>query len=151
MAAATRLAMRMGQETEAAPFTSRQGRIGPLSPMLLAIVDDDDDVRVALTRLLKSMGHEVRVFSSGEEFAAAAIAVDCAIVDVRLPGLNGFELREYLRERVDSVPVVLITGDASRLDKKAARTVDTPLLSKPFDDVALMAAIADAMAQPESL
>src|SRR5215218_6691976 len=62
----------------------------------LVIVDDDEDVRAALRRLLRSMGHEVHLFASAEEYEAGPAAADCLIVDLRLPGLNGFELRDRL-------------------------------------------------------
>src|SRR5262245_41796434 len=84
-------------------------------PLTLAIIDDDNDVRTSLVRLLCAMGHEVRAYPSAEDFEAAAAAVDCAIVDVRLPGLSGFDLRERLRRRRPPTPVVLITGDGDRL------------------------------------
>ena len=111
--------------------------------MTLAIVDDDDDVRMALFRLLRAIGHEVRVFTSAEDFEADAGPVDCAIVDVRLPGLSGLELRERLRSRLAPVPVVLITGDGDRLARDSA--IGTPLVTKPFDAVVLTAAIAEAL------
>ena len=66
----------------------------PTTSMTLAIVDDDEDVRTALARLLRSMGHAVRAFDSAEAFEAEPTAVDCVIVDVRLPGLSGLELRD---------------------------------------------------------
>ena len=113
--------------------------------MTLAIVDDDDDVRMALFRLLRAIGHEVRVFTSAEDFEADAGPVDCAIVDVRLPGLSGLELRERLRSRLAPVPVVLITGDGDRLARDSASAIATPLVTKPFDAVVLTAAIAEAL------
>jgi FixJ family two-component response regulator len=115
--------------------------------MTLAIVDDDDDVRTALSRLLCAMGHEVQVFASAEEFEAAAISVGCAIVDVRLPGLSGLELRERLCNRIVPTPVVLITGDGDRLARDIAG--ETPLVTKPFDDVVLAAAITTAVSTVE--
>ena len=117
--------------------------------MTLAVVDDDDDVRRALARLLYSMGHEVRVFTSAEDFESVAVAVDCAIVDVRLPGVSGLELLERLRSRMTPTPVVLITGDGDRLARDIARPFDTPLITKPFDEAALSAAITDAIASTE--
>ena len=114
-------------------------------PMTLAIVDDDDDVRRALSRLLRSMGHEVRVFASAEAFHADTVVADCVIVDVRLPGQNGLELREHLLSRIVPTPVVLITGDGDRLAVDTPRAVDTPLVTKPFDDAVLAAAIASAI------
>ena len=112
--------------------------------MHLAIVDDDDDVRTALSRLLTVMGHRVTAFASAEAFEAAPVAVDCMLIDVRLPGLNGFELRERLRGRLGPIPMVLMTGDGDRLDPDT-RLGDTPIMSKPFDDAALTKAITDAM------
>ena len=47
--------------------------------LTLAIVDDDDDVRTALARLLRSLGHEVRLFASAEEFEAEIVVADCLI------------------------------------------------------------------------
>lgn len=114
--------------------------------MTLAIVDDDDDVRRALARLLRSLGHDVSTFASAEEFETQAVTVECAIVDVRLPGMNGLELRERLCSRPVPTPVVLITGDGDRLARDLAYDPDTPSVTKPFDDVALMAAIDQAMA-----
>ena len=121
-----------------------------LIPMTLAIVDDDDDVRRALSRLLRSMGHEVKLFASAEAFQAEAVVADCVIVDVRLPGQNGLELREHLRNRIAPTPVVLITGDGDRLAQDSPHAVDTPLVTKPFDDAVLAAAIASAVSQTRS-
>jgi FixJ family two-component response regulator len=91
------------------------------------------------------MGHTVKMFASAEEFEAETIVVDCAIVDVRLPGLNGIELGQRLRHRTAPVPVVLVTGDGGRLARDFPRPIDTPLLTKPFDDAMLTAAIAEAI------
>jgi len=114
--------------------------------LTLAIVDDDDDVRTALSRLLRAMGHRVEVFASAEAFEADTMTVDCVIVDVRLPGLSGLELRERLRGRVESPPVVLITGDGDRLARDGGCELDTPLLTKPFDAALLLSAITSALA-----
>jgi FixJ family two-component response regulator len=125
--------------------------VAKTDPMTLAIVDDDDDVRRALSRLLRAMGYDVKVFTSAEEFEAETVAVDCAIVDVRLPGVSGLELRERLRNRIAPTPVVLITGDGDRLARDIPRSIDTPLVTKPFDDAVLTAAITAAISMAESL
>lgn len=119
--------------------------------MTLAIVDDDEDVRRAIARLLSSLGHDVRVFSSAEEFEAASVSVDCAIVDVRMPGVNGIELCERLRSRVTPTPVLLITGDTDPFPQEAVRPLDPPALNKPFDEVTLMAAIEVTVASAARL
>lgn len=112
----------------------------------LAIVDDDDDVRIALSRLLRAMGHEVAIFASAEAFESESRTVDCVIVDVRLPGLSGLELRDRLRGRAAPPPVVLMTGDADRLARDGGCELDTPLLTKPFDAALLISAITSALA-----
>ena len=115
-------------------------------PLTLAIVDDDEDVRTALSRLLRTMGHDVRAFASAEAFEAETLAVDCVIADVRLPGLSGLELRERLIGRSAPAPVVLVTGDVDVLARENGRLFEIPLVTKPFDADALTAAIADAIA-----
>jgi two-component system response regulator FixJ len=111
----------------------------------LAVVDDDEAVRTALRRLLRAIGHEVRVFASAEEYEASASEADCLIVDLRLPGLNGFELRERLRLRGSQIPIVFITGDGGPSPSDAAARAGTPTVAKPFSESDLIAAIALAV------
>jgi FixJ family two-component response regulator len=120
-------------------------------PMSLAIVDDDEDVRSALTRLLRCLGHDVRAFASAEAFEADTVAVDCLIVDVRLPGVSGVELCERLRARGTPTPVVLITGDTNTKARDLARAIGTPTVVKPFDELTLVAAVAAAISSAEGL
>jgi FixJ family two-component response regulator len=117
----------------------------PNEPLVLAIVDDDADVRMALSRLLRAMGHDVRWFASAEEFEAEDPVVDCVIADVRLPGVSGLELRERLRTRKGCPPVVLITGDGGRLAREFGHTRETPVLTKPFDAAVLAEALTSVM------
>ena len=114
-------------------------------PLNLVVVDDDEEVRTALRRLLRALGHKVRVFASAEEFEATPVAADCLIVDLRLPGLNGFELRERLRLRGSTIPIVFITGDGGPSPNDTAAYGGTQSLAKPFDESDLMAAITRAM------
>jgi len=114
--------------------------------MTLAVVDDDDDVRTALNRLLKAMGYRVIGFASAEAFEARTVEVDCAIIDMRLPGIGGLELSERLRQRPSPIPVVLVTGDAHRLGADLPTYGERPFLNKPFDEHTLSIAIGDAVA-----
>jgi len=120
-----------------------------IEPLNLVVVDDDQDVRTALGRLLRSMGHEVHAFASAEDYEARPAAADCLIVDLRLPGINGFELLERLRLRGCSIPVVFITGDGGPSPSDAMEHSGTPTLAKPFDDTELIAAITSAVSARE--
>ena len=118
--------------------------------MKLAIVDDNPAVRTALGRLLRIMGHEVQEFDSAEEFEADGADVDCAVVDVRMPGVGGLELVRRLKLRDVPIPAVLISGDTSLDAGYGASSCDVPYLAKPFDDSTLMAAISEAIASREN-
>ena len=104
----------------------------------LGIVDDDDGARSAVARLLRCLGHEVRPFESAD---VAGLALDCLIVDVRLPGVSGPELRDRLRRRGMLTPVVFITGDAG----VRIRDAGTLTVVKPFDGETLLAAVDAAI------
>ena len=115
--------------------------------MKLAVVDDDVDVRTAINRLLRALGHEVALFASAEEFAAAHPDADCLILDIRLPGLNGLELRDRMYSAGDLRPVIFITGDGDRFLGDAPPP-NAPMLYKPFDEEALASALASAIDAP---
>lgn len=90
------------------------------------------------------------LFASAEAYDAEPVTSDCLILDVRLPGASGLELRDRLRARGSQVPVVFITGESGPTTRDGARNIshsDEPSLAKPFSDDELMQAIARAMAQ----
>lgn len=116
--------------------------------MVVAVVDDDADVRAALNRLLRAMNHEVRLFASAEEFAADSIDADCLILDIRLPGLSGPELREQMHATGRPLPLVFITGDGDRFFEDAVPS-DVPTLRKPFDEDTLVAALDQVLSFPD--
>jgi FixJ family two-component response regulator len=118
--------------------------------LTLAVVEDDEDVRTALDRLLRSMGHDVHLFDSAEAFGADPAPFDCLILDIRLPGASGLELSERLRSRGSRLPVVFITGDSEPSTFDGSRVIDpgsAPAVTKPFSEQTLMGAVARAMSQ----
>jgi FixJ family two-component response regulator len=118
--------------------------------LTLAVVEDDEDVRTALDRLLRAMGHDVRLFASAEAFDGDLGDLDCVILDIRLPGLSGLELGDRIRRRASRLPVVFITGGTDPSVRDGAGTaerIDPPALTKPFSDHELIDAVTRAMRQ----
>jgi two-component system response regulator FixJ len=114
------------------------------------VIDDDESVRKALRRLLRSVGINVQTFASAEDFLDAALPPpDCLVLDVRMPdGLGGLELQQQLARGGPCIPIVFITGhedQQARHQAMAAGAID--FLQKPFDDQLLLEAVARAAAQ----
>ena len=124
----------------AAPNGRNQGQ-----RMNLAVIDDDDDVRSALGRLLRCLGHDVHLFASAEAFEQGPITVDCAIVDVRMPGIGGIKLCQRLRAGATPVPVVLMSGGSKGEVELQSLAKLVPCVAKPFDCDTLIDAIGDAV------
>jgi len=111
------------------------------SKLTLVVVDDDTDIRRAVGRSLRSHGHKVHLFESGEAYLAEHCEADCAIVDIGLPGVNGLEMEEQLRKSGRGIPVVFITAHDD-LATRALRKTGMPVLRKPLDESDLLDAIA---------
>ena len=119
---------------------------------LLAVVDDDAEVRVALRRLVSSAGFAVESFPSGAEFLRSVEdhEPDCLLLDLHMPGMSGFEVQLALSVGHATVPVVVITGhDSPDARGRALQLGAKAYLCKPVDDEALLAAIEGAMIRPE--
>ena len=115
---------------------------------LIAVVDDEVPVRAMLGRVLRLADYEVAAFSSGGEFLAslATRVPACAILDVHMPGLSGFEVSAKLRDLHQCVAVVFITAsDDPALDQTAITSGGSALLRKPFAADALLAEIDAAI------
>ena len=114
----------------------------------VAVVDDEASVRTALGRLLRLADYEVVAFGCGEAFllSAANRRPDCAIVDIHLDGLSGFDVKARLNALHGKVPVVFITAsDDVALEQSVAEAGAAALLRKPFSNDALVAAVDAAL------
>ena len=116
---------------------------------LVAVVDDDISVRESLEGLISSVGLEVRLSASAEEFLNSAHPRKpaCLVLDVRLPGMSGIELHHHLMTRKYDVPVIFITahGSDNRARSEAASEWTVAYLTKPFDENVLLDAIHAAL------
>jgi FixJ family two-component response regulator len=116
---------------------------------LVAIVDDKEYVREALTSLLRSVGYLTVDYDSAEAFLAApeCSLAHCLIVDFHLPGMNGLELQGRLVATQLSRALILISADATpERTERALQAGAVAVLKKPFGDEALLAAVRSAIA-----
>ena len=116
--------------------------------LLLAVVDDDADVRVALTRLVASAGFAVETFASGTEFLRSVQdhEPDCVVLDLHMPEMSGFDVQGALSRGHPALPVVVMTGhDTPEARARAVQMGAKVYLRKPIDDEALLAAIGNAI------
>jgi FixJ family two-component response regulator len=113
----------------------------------VAVVEDDPSMRMALARLLRSMGLAVRPFASAEALLREddVDGLGCLVVDVHLDGISGLVLQDLLRAAGRRIPFVLITGRDEAAAEEQARRDGSVLLRKPFDAELLREAVAAAL------
>ena len=112
------------------------------------VVDDDQPVRDALKLLLRSVGHQVEAYASGQAFLDAYTddRAGCLVLDVRMPGMSGLELQEKLNERRAILPIIFVTGHGDvpmAVETLQAGAMD--FLQKPFRDQELLDRIGKAL------
>jgi FixJ family two-component response regulator len=108
---------------------------------LIAIVDDDESIRIATASLLNAVGYKVTIFPSAEEFLYADTfpATACLILDIRLKGLNGLDLQRQLVAARLQIAIIFITAHASEDNEaKAMRRGAVAFLRKPYQATDLL-------------
>jgi two-component system, LuxR family, response regulator FixJ len=117
------------------------------------VVDDDASVRESLSSLLRSAGMRVEVFASALAFLDQQNlqAFACVVLDVRMPGLDGFGLQQRLSALGRDMPIIFITGHGEvPLAVRAMRAGAIDFLNKPFEDTDLLNAIELALSHLSS-
>jgi len=112
------------------------------------IVDDDDRMRAAMQRLLKTIGLHSESFATPLDFLRRKLpdVPSCLVLDVRLPGMSGLEVQSKLNEAGIHIPIIFITshGDIP-MTVKAMKSGALEFLTKPFRDQDLIDAIQQAL------
>ncbi len=115
----------------------------PLGPTVF-IVDDDEPVRKAVSRLLRSAGIAVAVFASPREFLAQyePATPGCLLLDITMPDVDGLQLQATLGEKGSILPIIFLTGhgDVSK-SVQAMKRGAFDFLSKPVKDKDLLTAV----------
>lgn len=119
-----------------------------MKPQLVYIVDDDADLRDALSLLMRAAGLKAESFRSGAEFlhAVSADMRGCLILDIRMPGMSGMELQAELHKRRIKLPIVFLTGHGDvPLAVKAMKAGAVDFIQKPLDEHRLVTAVMNAL------
>lgn len=123
------------------------------SALLVAVVDDEESVRKALRRLLRSAGMQVETFSSGQEFLNSLTShqPDCLLLDLHMPGLTGLDVQCRLAAAKTRLPTIIITGhDQPGVANEALSAGASAYLTKPADERVLLEAITRAVSSDTS-
>ena len=118
--------------------------------MMVYLIDDDDSIRDAIEMLLQSANMNVQTFKTGDKFLQCNHQIErsCIISDLKMKGLDGFDLCKKLHGKGINIPVIFLTAFDSQEYRKHAREIGAAgYLSKPVDDQALIDSIHWALSK----
>jgi FixJ family two-component response regulator len=110
----------------------------------VAVVDDEESVRKALSRLIRSAGFEVETFASGTEYlnSLQIKKPDCLVIDLHMPVLNGIDVLNKMSDQNIKIPAIVITGyDGVGMTQRVLTAGAITCLHKPVDDELLISAL----------
>ena len=111
---------------------------------LIHLVDDEAAIRRSASFMLKTSGFQVRAYESGLELlkSSADLETGCILLDIRMPGMDGLEVQQALKEKGVVLPVIIMTGHGDvSLAVKAMKAGAVDFIEKPFEKAVLLAAI----------
>jgi two-component system, cell cycle sensor histidine kinase and response regulator CckA len=113
------------------------------------VVDDEDTTRQTITRMLEAGGFTVVTATNGaealERLETDSDDIDIVLSDVTMPEMNGIDLSYHIRDRFPTMPVAIVSGDVSELEKTIIGRADVPFIKKPFHAESLYSAVREAM------
>jgi FixJ family two-component response regulator len=115
---------------------------------LVFVIDDDASTRETLSSLIRSVGLQVELFGSAQEFLKSKRpdAPSCLVLDIRLPGISGLDFQRKLADSNISIPVIFITGHGDiQMSVRAMKAGAIEFLTKPFRAQDLLDAIHAAL------
>jgi two-component system response regulator FixJ len=108
------------------------------------LVDDDDAIRRSASFMLKTSGFQVQSYESGVDLLknAGSLRQGCILLDIRMPGMDGLEVQQTLREMGVALPVIIMTGHGDvSLAVKAMKAGAVDFIEKPFEKAVLLSSI----------
>ena len=118
--------------------------MGERTRRTVSVVDDDQSLRRSLSNLLTSVGFQVDTFASAEEFLSSGQQENtgCLVLDLRMGGMNGFDLLRHLAATGSGIPVIILTAHADDEARQRSREAGAvAFLGKPVRADALLDAV----------
>lgn len=115
----------------------------------IGLIDDEPGMLRALKRLLHVEGFSVLIYDSADDFLhrPEREKMDCVVLDVSMPGLNGLELQQHLNSTGSAMPIIFLSGQGDiPTSVRAIKAGAVNFLTKPVNDLQLLAAIREALA-----
>lgn len=113
------------------------------------VVDDHEATRQTIARMLEAGGFVVQTASSGAEalemLATRRGAIDIVLSDVTMPGMTGIDLSYQIRDQYPELPVAIVSGDVSELERSIIGRAAVPFIKKPFHAESLYSAVREAI------
>jgi two-component system cell cycle sensor histidine kinase/response regulator CckA len=120
-----------------------------MSSKTVLLVDDHDTTRQTIARMLEAGGFIVREATNGVEaldrLAKESNEIDIVLSDVTMPAMGGIDLSYQIREQYPAMPIALVSGDVSDLERSIIGRQDVPFIKKPFHAESLYSALNDAI------
>lgn len=116
------------------------------------IIDDEEAIRESLAMMVEQEGHQVCTYEDAESFLAAHQkgSLGCAIIDVRMPGIDGLQLQKIMTQRNILLPIIFLTGHGDiAMGVNAVKAGASDFLTKPVTREKLLAAIRPAIIECE--
>lgn len=111
---------------------------------LIHLVDDDEAIRRSAGFMLKTSGHRVLTYESGDALLKGTSSLEpgCILLDIRMPGMDGLQVQQALRDKGIALPVVIMTGHGDvTLAVQAMKAGAVDFIEKPFEKAVLLDAI----------
>jgi FixJ family two-component response regulator len=137
----------MRRFSSAYPSLGAQTGMPSMEP-LISIVDDDQAVREALQRMLRSYGFDTALFASAEQFLVSDehSRTSCLILDVKMPGMTGLALHDHLTAEGCRIPTILVTASPTSGERERAIAMGVvSYLAKPFNEHVLLDTVREAL------
>ncbi|WP_019903559.1 response regulator [Methylobacterium sp. 77] len=115
---------------------------------VIAIIDDDEDVRKATESLIRSLGYVARTYASASDYLKPSQqkSADCLITDVQMPDMTGIELYQRIIATGSKIPVIFVTAfPTEALRNRALAAGACGFLSKPCDGATIIRSLEEAL------